>query len=427
MTAIDVKSAYLYGKLDEEIYMRQPEGFKARGMENKVLRLQRALYGLKQAGLAWWKELDSSMKQLGFKRLISDAGLFICRCKAQIIIAVVYVDDAIFTGNNKKFLNEIKALFMKKWECRDLGEVKEFLRMRVERHGQTIKLDQRDYLKKVLERFSMINAKPAPTPLPTGQNPKAATDKALSKLLSDYQSIIGSLLYLMIGTRPDIAFAVTKLAQFATNPSQEHFDRAKYICHYLVGTMDYALVYDGKSGKGLTAYTDSDWASDLITRRSVTGFFFKLANCIISWRSHAQTTVAHSSTEAEYMAISDCSRQVIWMCNIFMELGIPLAPIPIYGDNQGSIFIGSNPVQEIRTKHIDIRYHYVRECIAEKKIEVFFVPTEDNPADLFTKNLGHIKLNKFRALLGLEFAKHQSDLLDAYAHVTTIVLSMGVC
>ena len=108
------------------------------------------------------------MKQLGFKRLISDAGLFICRRKAQIIIAVVYVDDAIFTGNNKKFLNEIKALFMKKWECHDLGEVKEFLRMRVERHGQTIKLDQRDYLKKVLERFSMINAKPAPTPLPTG-------------------------------------------------------------------------------------------------------------------------------------------------------------------------------------------------------------------------------------------------------------------
>ena len=210
----------------------------------------------------------------------------------------------------------------------------------------------------------------------------------------------------MIGTRPDIAFAVTKLAQFAANPSQEHFDRAKYICHYLVGTMDYALVYDGKSGKGLTAYTDSDWASDPITRRSATGFFFKLADCVISWCSHAQTTVAHSSTEAEYMAISDCSRQVSWMRNIFMELGIPLAPIPIYGDNQGSIFIGSNPVQEIRTKHIDIRYHYVRECIARKKIEIFFVPSEDNPADLFTKNLGHIKFNKFRALLGLEFTKH---------------------
>lgn len=135
MTAVDVKSAYLYGKLNEEIYMRQPEGFKVRGMENKVLRLQRALYSLKQAGLAWWKELDSSMKQLGFKHLISDAELFICRRKRQIIIAVVYVDDAIFTGNDKKFQNEIKALFMDKWECRDLGEVKEFLRMRVERHG----------------------------------------------------------------------------------------------------------------------------------------------------------------------------------------------------------------------------------------------------------------------------------------------------
>src|SRR5271169_2412462 len=123
MTAVDIKSAYLYGKLDEEIYMRQPEGFKVRGMENKVLHLQRALYGLKQAGLAWWKELDSSMKQLGFKRLVSDAGLFICRHKRGIIITVIYVDDAIFTWNNKKFLNEVKALFMDKWECRDLGEV----------------------------------------------------------------------------------------------------------------------------------------------------------------------------------------------------------------------------------------------------------------------------------------------------------------
>jgi hypothetical protein len=368
-----------------------------------VIRLQRALYGLKQAGLAWWKELNSSMNELGFTRLVSDAGLFVCKDYKEIIIAIVYVDDAMFFGKDKARVNEKKQLFMDKWECRDLGEVKEFLRMRITRSGQDIRLDQCAYLDKVLERFSMTNAKSAPTPLPSNWVPVAATDKASPELLRNFQSIIGSLLYLMIGTRPDIAYAVTKLAQFSANPSPEHFERAKYICRYLVGTKSYALVFKGAKGEGLAAYTDSDWASDPITRRSVTGYYFQLAGGPFTWRSRAQTTVAHSSTEAEYMALSDCSRQVSWVRNIFTELGIRLGPFPVYGDNQGSIFIGSNPVQEVRTKHIDIKYHYVRECIEKKKIEMFFVPSEENTADLLTKNLSRIKFERVRAQLGLEF------------------------
>jgi hypothetical protein len=200
----------------------------------------------------------------------------------------------------------------------------------------------------------------------------------------------------MIGTRPDIAFAVTKLAQFSANPSQEHFERAKYICRYLVGTKNYSLVFKHAPGKGLATYTDSDWTSDPITRRSVTGYFFQLAGGPITWRSRAQTTVAHSSTEAEYMALSDCSRQVSWIRTIFLELGMRLGPILVYADNQGSIFIGSNPVQEIPTKHVDVKYHYVHECIAVKKIVLYHVPTKDNTADIFTKNLGRLKFEKFK-------------------------------
>ena len=156
-------------------------------------------------------------------------------------------------------------------------------------------------------------------------------------------------------------------------------------------------------GEGLAAHTDSDWASDPIMRRSVTGYYFTLASGPITWQSRAQTTVAHSLTEAKYMALSDCSHQVSWIQNVFLELGICLGPILVYGDNQGSIFIGSNPVQEICTKHIDIKYHYVCECIAEKKIDMFFVSSEDNTANLLTKNLGRLKFEKFRAQLGLEF------------------------
>jgi hypothetical protein len=143
--------------------------------------------------------------------------------------------------------------------------------------------------------------------------------------------------------------------------------------------------------KGLATYTDSDWASNPITRRSVTGYFFQLAGGPITWRSRAQTTVAHSLTEAEYMALSDCSHQVSWICNIFLEIGICLGPILIYADNQGSIFIGSNPVQEIHTKHIDVKYHYVCECIAVKKIVLYHVPTKDNTANVTT-----LILNEYR-------------------------------
>ena len=207
----------------------------------------------------------------------------------------------------------------------------------------------------------------------------------------------------MLGTRPDIAFAVTKLAQYAANPSQEHLDKALYICRYLVGTQQYRLSYNGESGQGLIACADSDWASDPAMRRSQTGFFLKLAGGLISWTSRAQKTVALSSTEAEYMALSDCSRQVVWMHTLLGELGYYLKPVPICGDNQGSIFIASNPVTEKRSKHIDIRFHFIREVIQKKFAELYFIDGENNPADMLTKNLGRIKFQKFRDMIGLEF------------------------
>jgi hypothetical protein len=206
---------------------------------------------------------------------------------------------------------------------------------------------------------------------------------------------------------------VTHLSQFTTNPSEDHYKAALHICHYLAGTQDYKLVYGKAANKGLMAYTDSDWAADKIRRRSVAGYFFKLADSIISWRSHAQKTVALSSTEAEYMAISDCSHQAVWIKTMIEELGIVFKTVPVYGDNQGSIFIASNPVQESHTKHIDIQYHYIRELIGAKKVESMFVPGEMNPADMFTKNLQKVKFLKFRNQLGLDFEDSPSPPVNS--------------
>ena len=207
----------------------------------------------------------------------------------------------------------------------------------------------------------------------------------------------------MLGTRPDIAYAVTKLSQFAANPTQEHLDKALYICRYLRGTINYAMVLDGTSKEGLIAYSDSDHAADPIKRRSITGYVVKLANASISWTSHAQKTVATSSTEAEYMALSDCARQVMWLKHMFNELGMPMGKIPICTDNNGAIFMGSNPIQERRIKHIDVRYHYICERVEEGDVEILRVDTNENPSDMFTKPLGHVKFSKFREKLGLEF------------------------
>ena len=153
------------------------------------------------------------------------------------------------------------------------------------------------------------------------------------------------------------------MSQFAANPNQEHLDRALYICRYLLGTSKYALVFDGKNGGGLIGFADSDWASDPVTRKSTTGYLVKLANGLFCWNSQAQKSIALSSTEAEYMSLSDMSRQLVWIRSLFEKLGIQLMPIPLCGDNQGSIFLASNPVQERWIKHIDLRYHYIREII----------------------------------------------------------------
>ena len=254
------------------------------------------------------------------------------------------------------------------WECQDLGEAKEFLRMRIQRKGKKILLDQTDYLIKVVERFGMSNARRANTPLTGGYVPVESDSKCSDSFRTTYQLIIGSLLYIMLGTCPDITYAVTKLAQFSTNLSME---KAKNICRYLNSTANYALVFDGSSGDGIIAYTDSDWASDPIKCRSVTGYFFKLANGIFSWQSWAQKTVALSSTEAEYMALSDCSRQAVWIQSLLGELGYAIQTVPICGDNQGSIFIGSNPIQsdihqqnrktQRQRKMVDLKlYHQLR-------------------------------------------------------------------
>jgi hypothetical protein len=279
--------------------------------------------------------------------------------------------------------------------------------MRIQYENGKIKLDQVNYLAKILKHFGMTDAKLAKTPLPTGYKPEPFQGTSTPQLQSQYQSLIGSLLYIMLGTRPDIAFAVTQMAKFASNPSDEHLNQAIYILCYLIRTHDYALIYDGNSNAGLHAYCDSSYRDDHtdsdLKRRSTQGYFFKLANTATKWHSHMQKMVATSSTAAEYMALSDCAHDCAWYKTLFYELGKPIDFVPLYGDSKGAIFNAQNPITQKGIKHIEIHHHYIQEQIELGTVKLFYVPTNENTADLFTKNLGPTLFLQHRADLGLEF------------------------
>ena len=242
--ALDVKTAFLYGDLDEEIYMTQPEGFIVKGQENKVYRLKKALYGLKQASYAWNKQADKSLKSLGFKCARSDSGIYVKGHRKSIIVCILYVDDVLFMGPELRQVQKVKEAFMKLWECRDLGRVKEYLGMRInyDHNKATMIIDQHEYAKKIVKRFGQENAKSVRTPLPTGYVPEPNSGQASPQQRSYYQSIIGSLLYLALGTRPDICYEVILMSQFSVNPTEEHINKALYIIKYVGSTLNAKII-----------------------------------------------------------------------------------------------------------------------------------------------------------------------------------------
>lgn len=404
--SMDVKTAFLNGDLDEEIYMEQPEGWVIPGKEDHVCLLKKAIYGLKQASRQWNAKIHQSLLDLGFTRTYSDAGIYVYRRQGgdHVTIVVLYVDDLLLMGNQSSHIKHVKKALSKQYKMTDLGSVQRFLGLRITRDRSTrmIDIDQEEYIQSVLERFQMADCKPSRTPLPAGAVLASADEPASDQFRQRYQSLIGSLLYAMLGTRPDISFAVTRLSKFNANPSEAHMSYAKYVLRYLQGTKAYRLRYKGASNDGLISYSDSDWAEDRDDRHSTSGFVFLMAGGAISWASRRQPTISLSSTEAEYKAASDTCRQLIWLRTFGDELGDDLTrPTPMCLDNQGSIFLSVNPVVDRRTKHIEIRYHFIREQVESGSVEIFYVATADQLADSLTKNVPYSILAKFVDEIGL--------------------------
>lgn len=400
---LDVVTAYLNGNLQDVIYMQQPEGFVDKQHPNQVLRLHKSLYGLKQSGREWNFKLNEVLTQLGFKSCQNEPCLYQKVSNNNLIILAVYVDDIIVGCKDKneilKFKNEIRNHF----EVTDKGLLEHFLGMKVKRDGETgnIEISQETYINDLLQEYNMENCKSSSVPLDSNYQIKC--DEKCEKVESTlYQSLIGALLYLALTTRPDILHSVSKLAQRNADPHTEHFKAAKNVLRYLKGTKDLKLKFC-KGGNQLIGYADADWGGCTTNRKSYSGYIFYLGNCAISWESKKQSTTALSSTEAEYISMSNAAKEAIYLRRLLQELGfLNKEGVKLNVDNQGALKLATNPVFHNRSKHIDIKYHHIREVVNNKEICLEYCPTEEMVADIFTKNLTKAKHNKFMEMLNLK-------------------------
>jgi hypothetical protein len=402
---MDVVTAFLNGPLKETIYVRQPEGYEVPGKEDWVYLLNRSLYGLKQSGRVWYDDIAPALEGFDFKKCKTDSSIFVyINPNGEKTYIALYVDDFLITSENEDDLKTIKQRLSDKYEMKDLGVAKRFLGMQLE-YGDdgSIKIHQEDYLRKLLTRHDMKNCNPVSTPMDTSVKLLATTDSDALADQKEYASIVGGIMFAAVVTRPDIVCAASTLSQFLKNPSSMHLAAAKRVLRYFQDTLRMGITYRPPPTH-LSGFSDADWAGDINTRRSKTGYVIMLNNGAIAWRSQLQATVALSTMEAEYMAIAEATKELMWLRQFLKELGHKEeseTTTTLQTDNQGAIALAKNPVHHSRAKHIDIRYHFIRDAVSDSIIWLQYVPTADMTADSLTKALGRQKHDRCLNLMDM--------------------------
>lgn len=399
---MDVKTAYLNAPIDCEIYMEQPEGFEIQGDkgEKLVYKLNKSLYGLKQSGRNWNQMLYKHLVENGFEQSPSDHCVYTKQTEEEMVVVVIWVDDMIIGASNERLLYETKQMMTDKFKMKDLGKLSYFLGIEFEQGDGYVKMSQKRYIQKMLEKYGMSDCKPRATPCE--HKPEQGCDEPVDS--RKYREVVGSLIYLMMCTRPDICWIVTKLSQHLSSPLEVHWVAVKHVLRYLKGTVDYELCFrKSKHGLKLIGYSDADWASSEDDRRSTSGYCFSLneKGPLISWKSRKQSTVALSSCEAEYIALAAAVQESLYLRQLLCDIGHKDQdePVLIFEDNQGTIALAGNPVNRQRSKHIDIRYHFIRSELSKGKVMLKYCPTADMLADVMTKPAKKFQLNKFNTLI----------------------------
>ena len=395
LSQFDVSTAFLYGDLEETIYMNQPQGFE--DGSKKICRLKKSLYGLKQAPRCWNSRIGNYLEKIGFKASTADACLYIREQNGQKLLLVLYVDDGLVASTDKQELGN----FMKELQEEFKITIKDgsyFLGLEIETKDDYIKIHQEAYARKILERFNFSKCNPVSTPM----EKLVANDFQSGKVTNfPYREAVGALMYLMLGTRPDISYSVGVLSRSLENPTLEDIQRVKRVFKYIAGTLQVGLTYYRKGPKLLSCFTDADFGGCQVTGRSTTGIIVTYGGCAISWQSQRQATVSTSTTEAEIIAASEGAKEIIWMKRLFKEI-IKHKDIPIvHIDNTAAIRLAQNPEFHKRTKHISIRHFFIREKVIEGVLQIQQVSTENQVADLMTKPLCKPRLQYLRNLLNI--------------------------
>jgi len=392
---IDIKAAYLNAKLNEDIYMKLPEGEDNKNGKYKYCKLNKALYGLKQAGRAWNETLNNKLLKLNFQRLKSEPCLYIKNNYGKIACLVaVYVDDILITGTDTEIINT-KNLLKENFEVTDVGKVNFIIGIKFEKLKNGYLIHQKRYLNEILEKFNINKYRECSNMMPIEN--ELLRKKPFNP--TKYRQAIGSLLYIAICTRPDILFSVNKASRKSVNPTYEDWYNVLKIFRYLKGNKNYGLKFikeNNTNNLNLKAYVDADLGGDKDTRRSTTGYVLTVNGTPTTWYSKLQHCVSTSTAESEYYGIHECAQQCLWYRNVFKELNLGNECITINSDNQAAIYNGENETINPKSKHIDLRYHSIREMIKNKQIKLQHIKSNENLADGFTKYLNTNLLNKFR-------------------------------
>ncbi|CAL8134718.1 unnamed protein product [Orchesella dallaii] len=396
----DVMTAFLNSVLDKPVYMEQPEKFTTG--ENLVCKVQKGIYGLPEAPLAWYKTIKKVLVEMGFTATQGDPCVYIGDIDGHVVILAIFVDDGMIFGERKSVLEAVLSSIEDNFSL-TRQPLKKFLGMEIDVSRKGIFVHQKSYVEATLKRFAMENCKPISIPMAAGLQLETAEKCAGNAY--EYQNLIGSLLFISRVTRPDISYAVSYLSRFLTSYDEQHWNAAKNILRYLKNTKHMGILYKASNsdGNALVGYSDADYASDKNSRKSTTGCVFMYNQAPIVWFSNRQTCVALSSTEAEYVALSATAKEAVWLTRMYSDLRMQVdGAVTLYTDSQSAMKLAYNPEFHQKTKHIDVRHHYIRDLAASKAVKIVHLPDTHQPADLLTKSLVRVKFEEKRNLLGMQ-------------------------
>ncbi|KAG6590624.1 Integrase catalytic core protein [Phytophthora cinnamomi] len=408
MDQLDVVTAFLYGLMKEKVFCSVPEGVELDDGFDCV-ELLKAIYGLKQASRVWNETFDEYVRSIGFRVSSYDPCLYIKVVDGECVLLLVYVDDVLVTGSSAEMIAEVKRQLKSRFEMTDSGKCSFILGIEVVDNADgSVTLSQARYINDILERFGMQDCKPAASPVDISM--KLVSSDAMTKLDAPFREAVGALMHLMTSTRPDIAFAVGYVSRFMENPQVEHWIAVKRIFRYLQGTKSHGIRFSPGKDIDFQGYSDADWAGDLSDRKSTSGYLFQVAGGPISWGSKKQSSVSLSTSEAEYIALSLAIQEGKWvhklLCEILVAAGGVTPELKIFEDNQSCIKMTKNPVNHGRAKHIDIKYHHIRDEVKRGEVIVEYCETATMLADIMTKGLVGPRHKDLTAELGVHACSH---------------------